>query len=202
MSVLAEVESVMVMSRAAAARAVASSPSRVRQAVERGGAGEQRRGPAAAQHLDGGVDHRGVGHDPRQQPPAGKRGAVVVQGPLVHGAADVVGQRRARRAARQRRARSRAGSGASDRRPAAPRSRPSGPRAERAGRADRTCGRGYRPRSIAAMSFDADAPLPGAPDPWASSTMPEMRGGPPYAMTEMIAAEPALAERLVRRPDR
>ena len=29
--------------------------------------------------------------------------------------------------------------------------------------------------------------------------MPEMRGGPPYAMTEMIAAEPALAERLVRR---
>ena len=49
------------------------------------------------------------------------------------------------------------------------------------------------------MPFDADAPLPGAPDPWASSTMPEVRAGPPYAMTEMIAAEPALAERLVRR---
>ena len=44
------------------------------------------------------------------------------------------------------------------------------------------------------MPFDADAPLPGAPDPWASSTMPEVRAGPPYAMTEMIAAEPALAE--------
>ena len=49
------------------------------------------------------------------------------------------------------------------------------------------------------MSFDADAPLPGAPDPWASSTMPALRPGPPYVMTEMIAAEPAVAERLVRR---
>lgn len=49
------------------------------------------------------------------------------------------------------------------------------------------------------MPFDAEAPLPGAPDPWASSTMPQERGGPPYTMTEMIAAEPALAERLVRR---
>jgi fructoselysine-6-P-deglycase FrlB-like protein len=29
--------------------------------------------------------------------------------------------------------------------------------------------------------------------------MPAMRNGPPYAMTEMIAAEPALGERLVRR---
>jgi len=42
-------------------------------------------------------------------------------------------------------------------------------------------------------------PLPGAPDPWASSTIPPWRAGPPYAMTEMIAAEPALAERLARR---
>lgn len=49
------------------------------------------------------------------------------------------------------------------------------------------------------MSFDAEAPLPGAPDPWVSSGMPAVRGGAPYAMTEMIAAEPALAERLVRR---
>src|SRR5262245_2515471 len=49
------------------------------------------------------------------------------------------------------------------------------------------------------MSFNPEAPLPGAPDPWASSTMPAWREGPPYAMTEMIAAEPALAERLVRR---
>jgi glucosamine--fructose-6-phosphate aminotransferase (isomerizing) len=49
------------------------------------------------------------------------------------------------------------------------------------------------------MTFDANAPLPGAPDPWASSTMPEPRDGPPYAMTEMIAAEPALAGRLATR---
>ncbi|MBA3687220.1 MAG: SIS domain-containing protein [Chloroflexi bacterium] len=48
-------------------------------------------------------------------------------------------------------------------------------------------------------AFDPDAPLPGAPDPWAGSEMPVRREGPPYAMTEMIAAEPALAERLLRR---
>jgi glucosamine--fructose-6-phosphate aminotransferase (isomerizing) len=47
--------------------------------------------------------------------------------------------------------------------------------------------------------FDPEAPLPGAPDPWAGSDMPARRSNPPYAMTEMIAAEPALAERLVRR---
>lgn len=49
------------------------------------------------------------------------------------------------------------------------------------------------------MAFDPEAPLPGAPDPWAGSTMPPLRDGAPYAMTEMIAAEPALAERLARR---
>ncbi|HEX6474353.1 MAG TPA: SIS domain-containing protein, partial [Candidatus Limnocylindria bacterium] len=49
------------------------------------------------------------------------------------------------------------------------------------------------------MPFNPEAPLAGAPNPWASSTMPAWREGPPYAMTEMIAAEPALAERLVRR---
>ncbi|MGZ8562937.1 MAG: SIS domain-containing protein [Candidatus Limnocylindria bacterium] len=48
-------------------------------------------------------------------------------------------------------------------------------------------------------AFDPEAPLPGAPDPWAGSEMPALRDGPPYAMTEMIAVEPALAERLVRR---
>lgn len=47
--------------------------------------------------------------------------------------------------------------------------------------------------------FDPEAPLPGAPDPWAGSEMPALRDGPPYAMTEMIAAEPALGERLIRR---
>lgn len=40
--------------------------------------------------------------------------------------------------------------------------------------------------------------LPGAPDPWRSSEMPAWRDGPPYVMTEMIAAEPALAGRLSR----
>jgi glucosamine--fructose-6-phosphate aminotransferase (isomerizing) len=49
------------------------------------------------------------------------------------------------------------------------------------------------------MSFDPEEPLPGAPDPWAGSTMPAVRSGPPYLMTEMIAAEPAVAERLARR---
>ena len=49
------------------------------------------------------------------------------------------------------------------------------------------------------MPRDADAPLPGAPDPWASSTVPAFRSRPPYLMTEMIAAEPALADRLVHR---
>lgn len=42
-------------------------------------------------------------------------------------------------------------------------------------------------------------PLPGPPDPWASSEMPAFRGKPPYVMTEMIAAEPAHAERLLHR---
>ena len=47
--------------------------------------------------------------------------------------------------------------------------------------------------------FDPEAPLPGAPEPWAASSMPELRPGPPYLMTEMIAAEPALAARLAQR---
>lgn len=47
--------------------------------------------------------------------------------------------------------------------------------------------------------MDPEAPLPEAPNPWAGSTMPPRRDGPPYLMTEMIAAEPALAERLARR---
>jgi glutamine---fructose-6-phosphate transaminase (isomerizing) len=49
------------------------------------------------------------------------------------------------------------------------------------------------------MPFDPEEPLPGAPDPWSSSTMPAWREQPPYHMTEMIAAEPTLAERLARR---
>ena len=53
------------------------------------------------------------------------------------------------------------------------------------------------PRSIAAMAFDPFAPLPDAPDPWQGPGMPPLRDGPPYVMTDMIAAEPALAERLL-----
>ena len=47
--------------------------------------------------------------------------------------------------------------------------------------------------------FDPEAPLPGPPDPWESTSTPGPRAGPPYHMTEMIAAEPALAERLLAR---
>jgi fructoselysine-6-P-deglycase FrlB-like protein len=47
--------------------------------------------------------------------------------------------------------------------------------------------------------FDPDAPLPGSPDPWAGSEMPSPRSAPPYHMSEMILAEPALAERILGR---
>ncbi|MGH2407855.1 MAG: SIS domain-containing protein [Candidatus Limnocylindrales bacterium] len=47
--------------------------------------------------------------------------------------------------------------------------------------------------------FDPEAPLPGPPAPWQSSAMPVQRAGPPWLMTDMIAAEPALAGRLLRR---
>lgn len=52
---------------------------------------------------------------------------------------------------------------------------------------------------MSAPPFDPDAPLAGPPDPWDSTHQPSARGGPPYHMTEMIAAEPALAERLLTR---
>lgn len=48
-------------------------------------------------------------------------------------------------------------------------------------------------------TLDPEAPLPGAPEPWQDSSMPPLRGAPPYVMTEMMAAEPALAERLLTR---
>jgi fructoselysine-6-P-deglycase FrlB-like protein len=47
--------------------------------------------------------------------------------------------------------------------------------------------------------FNPDDPLPGAPDPWDYGPMPELRSGPPWAMAEMIAAEPALGARVGRR---
>ncbi len=47
--------------------------------------------------------------------------------------------------------------------------------------------------------FDPDAPLPGMPDPWAFMPTPTKRPGPPWAMAEMIAAEPGLADRVAAR---
>jgi len=49
------------------------------------------------------------------------------------------------------------------------------------------------------MRHAVSEPLAGAPEPWAPSEMPAFRSRPPYVMSEMIAAEPALAERLMRR---
>jgi fructoselysine-6-P-deglycase FrlB-like protein len=46
-------------------------------------------------------------------------------------------------------------------------------------------------------AFDPDAPLPGPPEPWAATDAPTLRDGPPYHMTDMIAAEPALARRIL-----
>lgn len=48
-------------------------------------------------------------------------------------------------------------------------------------------------------AFDSDAPLPRAPEPWDSLPMPALRDAPPWAMAEMIAAQPALATRIVTR---
>jgi fructoselysine-6-P-deglycase FrlB-like protein len=47
--------------------------------------------------------------------------------------------------------------------------------------------------------FDPTLPLAGAPDPWRSGTQPTLRDGPPFHLTEMIAAEPHLARRLLER---
>ena len=46
--------------------------------------------------------------------------------------------------------------------------------------------------------FDPEEQLPGPPDPWAPSTIPARRASAPYLMTEMIAAEPALAARVAK----
>lgn len=51
----------------------------------------------------------------------------------------------------------------------------------------------------ALAAFDADAPLTAAPEPWDYLPMPARRDGPPWAMAEMIAAQPSLAVRIVRR---
>ena len=68
----------------------------------------------------------------------------------------------------------------------------------RAGRVARLVG---QTRAYAAgmdvIAFDSTAPLPGPPDPWAGTDTPSRRDGPPFHMTDMIAAEPAVAERIV-----
>ena len=55
------------------------------------------------------------------------------------------------------------------------------------------------PDSTFDFAFDPLAPLPGPPDPWAYTETPSLRSGPPYHMTEMIAAEPAIAGRILAR---
>jgi glucosamine--fructose-6-phosphate aminotransferase (isomerizing) len=47
--------------------------------------------------------------------------------------------------------------------------------------------------------FDAEAPLPAAPEPWDFMPMPKIREAPPWAMAEMVAAEPALVARVAQR---
>src|SRR6266498_2208471 len=47
--------------------------------------------------------------------------------------------------------------------------------------------------------FDPTTPLTGAPEPWAYAPAPTRREGPPYHLTEMIAAEPSVAGRLIDR---
>ncbi len=55
------------------------------------------------------------------------------------------------------------------------------------------------PRVMHDLRLDANLPLPSAPEPWVGSEMPTPRPGVPYHLTEMIAAEPALAERVLNR---
>src|SRR3954471_19864114 len=45
--------------------------------------------------------------------------------------------------------------------------------------------------------FDPTAVLPGPPDPWDEAPTPTLRSGPPFHMTDMIAAEPAMAVRIL-----
>ena len=50
-------------------------------------------------------------------------------------------------------------------------------------------------------TFDPRLPLEPAPDPWAEMPTPSLRSGPPFHMTDMIAAEPFVAERILDRLD-
>lgn len=48
-------------------------------------------------------------------------------------------------------------------------------------------------------AFDPTAPLAGPPEPWAHAATPSRRDHPPYHLTDMIAAEPAVARRVIDR---
>lgn len=50
--------------------------------------------------------------------------------------------------------------------------------------------------------FDPTAPLQGPPEPWAYAPTPSRRDRPPYHLTDMIAAEPGLARRVIERVSR
>jgi fructoselysine-6-P-deglycase FrlB-like protein len=62
----------------------------------------------------------------------------------------------------------------------------------------RAAGRGHTP-AMDIIGIDPTVPLPGPPEPWASTDTPSKRQGPPSHMTDMIAAEPALVGRIVGR---
>ena len=47
------------------------------------------------------------------------------------------------------------------------------------------------------IDFDPTQPLAGPPDPWEGTDTPSRRSGPPFHMTDMIAAEPFIAERIL-----
>jgi fructoselysine-6-P-deglycase FrlB-like protein len=48
-------------------------------------------------------------------------------------------------------------------------------------------------------AFDPDAPLPGPPEPWHWTSQPSLLDGPPFHMTRMIEAEPAVIGRILER---
>jgi glucosamine--fructose-6-phosphate aminotransferase (isomerizing) len=52
---------------------------------------------------------------------------------------------------------------------------------------------------MSTSTIDPNAPLPGPPDPWRSTSQPSRRESPPFHMTDMIEAEPALAARILAR---
>src|SRR5262245_30385602 len=55
------------------------------------------------------------------------------------------------------------------------------------------------PQPMPAPACDPAAPLAPAPTPWASTDQPSRRDGPPWHMTDMIAAEPYVARRILER---